>query len=188
MNTESAALSNSSPGPGPEATMETMSSSATRIVPRSCHACHSKKIRCDKKAPRSACTRASKPCVYPPAGPRVRRTKKAMMTDFASRLSSIERAIVKSGAGVTSATGSSIPNSTGGGHSTEAGHNTESSSTAVNSDRLSETPRDHLLVDKGSSSEYFNEVLVSRVIEEVRVTAIFDPPGSTLGPYVISSL
>lgn len=64
-------------------------------VPRSCHACNSKKIKCDKKDPCSACTRAGRPCAFPSPGPRKRRTRKVIMADMASRISSLEETLTR---------------------------------------------------------------------------------------------
>jgi hypothetical protein len=37
---------------------------------------------------------------------------------------------------------------------------------------LSERSREDVVIQKGSSSQYFNEILLSRVIEEVRSPAV----------------
>ncbi|RKK23617.1 hypothetical protein BFJ68_g16916 [Fusarium oxysporum] len=127
-------------------------SDSVRLGLHSCHTgtCKSKKTRCDKKTPCSSCARAGKKCTYPPNGPRVRRTKKTMMAEMAGRIAVLERSLAE----VAALKGSGAPakdNCTANDPSNTANHS-----------RLS----DDLLLNEGSSSQYFNEVLVAKIIGE----------------------
>lgn len=156
---------------------------AGRPRPRSCNLCHQRKIRCDKRDPCTHCVRAEKQCVYPPSGPRIRRTKRTLMADMASRLSSLEKTL--SGAAATVATkqqgdrGSkdiaSSPESDVRGDSVSGlalapGKVAAPSPSETPSDRGGGGPRqgEDIVVEKGSSSQYFNGFFLSRVIQDVR--------------------
>jgi hypothetical protein len=89
--------------------------------------------------------------VFPPIGPRVRRTKKTIMADMAGRLASLEKTLARVTAERQATTIPDIfvfDNS----ESTEDG---------------SERSNDDVLLQRGSSSQYFNEILLSRMIGEV---------------------
>jgi hypothetical protein len=123
--------------------------SIIRPTLRSCYACHRKKIRCDKRDPCSSCMQSSKTCSYPPLGPRVRRKEQTIISDMASRIASLERRLAK------------------------AGKEVAASSTPISEARSCSSPyetekRDDVLVQEGSSDQYFNEVIFSRAIEEIR--------------------
>ncbi|EEU36122.1 uncharacterized protein NECHADRAFT_53038 [Fusarium vanettenii 77-13-4] len=123
---------------------------AERSTTRSCYACRRKKIKCDRNDPCSACVRSAKTCVFPPIGPRVRRTKKTIMADMAGRLASLEKTLAR----VTAERqATSIPDIFvfDNAESTEEG---------------SERSNDDVLLQRGSSSQYFNEILLSRMIGE----------------------
>jgi len=139
-----------------------IASKPSRGVPRSCYSCSSKKTRCDRKEPCSSCTRAGRPCSYPPLGPRQRRTKKTIMEAMASRISSLEKSLAKVREEETS-----VPTA----HISEIANSTPSPqpAPALHTDNLSERSSEDILVQKGSSSQYFNEILLSRVIGEVCV-------------------
>ena len=140
-------------------------SQSNRSVPRSCYGCHRKKVRCDKKEPCSSCTRAGKPCAYPPPGPRIRRPKKTIMADMASRISDLERS---AGKATSRDEETSVPVPTT--PISESSNTTSLAQPAAlvpSGGNLSRRSRDDILVQKGSSSQYFNEILLSRVIEEV---------------------
>ncbi|KAF5009904.1 hypothetical protein FDECE_3889 [Fusarium decemcellulare] len=124
---------------------------AERPAARSCFACNSKKIRCDKAKPCSSCMRSGKTCAYPPVGPRVRRTKKTLMADLATRISSLEKTLVKATAAASTDVEAVVP---------------ELSRIQIQSESIGERSGDDVLVRKGSSSQYFNEILVSRMIGE----------------------
>ena len=135
-------------------------SHTSRCIPRSCYGCNSKKIRCDKTEPCSSCARAGRSCVYPPLGPRKRRAKKTIMADIASRISTLEKSVDKARNVETLAP--TVPIS-----ETASTMRSKQPAITLPSDNLSKTFREDILVQKGSSSQYFNEILLSRVIEEV---------------------
>lgn len=131
---------------------------------RSCHACNRKKIRCDKKRPCSSCTRSGRPsCSYPLSGPRVRRTKKTIMAEMVSRIASLENSLAK--ATDEQAIGLSVPRTPIS--ETANSISLEQLARATRSENVIEKFRDDVLVQNGSSSQYFNEVFLSRVIGEV---------------------
>jgi len=136
------------------------SSPTTDTAPssRSCSNCSQRKIRCDKNLPCSHCTRARRPCSYPAPGPRVRRSKKTIMADMASRLSTLEKSL-------TSARQEPKPISSPKTPTTVSAPTPHSTMNVSNT-----SPRDakqYILVDRNSSSQFFDEVLVSQVIGEV---------------------
>jgi hypothetical protein len=130
-----------------------------RVSSRSCHACHAKKIRCDKQEPCSACKRNGKQCTYPPRGPRKRRPKKTIMAEMAARISDLERSLAKSKEEGSKGSPGSISDSS----PETTTQRPLSSSDAVDSSGLSRAS-DDILIQKGSSSQYFNEIILSRVI------------------------
>lgn len=130
-----------------ETALATLRSQGSGWIPRSCYGCNNKKIRCDKKEPCSQCTRAGRPCTYPAMGPRKRRAKKTIMEEMATRISNLEKSVAKI--------------------REEAAPSRTANTTPSHSDNLSERSIDDILVQKGSSSQYFNEILLSRVIGEV---------------------
>lgn len=149
-----------------------MSSRSGRRIERSCAACHRRKVRCDKKFPCSQCIRSSFECSYPPAGPVAKRARKTTINDVASRISQMERTIES-----FRAQQSTSPQPSGSTSSITAS-NTPTTSTAVPSsvgardEFMSQaiperTYREGLLLNKGRVSHYVNEVLLSRVIEQV---------------------
>lgn len=129
-----------------------------RLIPRSCHACNRKKIRCNKREPCSACTRAGRPCEYPAAGPRIRRPKKTIIADMSSRISDLERALAKA---------RNFNDVTQSPHWNESVTITNQQKAALHSEPSDHGSRGDIVVQKGSSSQYFNEILLSRVIDEV---------------------
>lgn len=76
---------------------------------------------------------------------------------MASRISSLEKSLAKANSRDSSALGISVSKNS-------------SSSSLAQPVRLRD---DDVLVEKGSSSQYFNEVMLSRVIEEVRLHTMF---------------
>ena len=83
-----------------------------------------------------------------------------IMADMASRISTLEKSVEK--AREVELSVPTVPVS-------EMAEITRSTQPAItlHSDNLSERFREDILVQKGSSSQYFNEILLSRVIEEV---------------------
>lgn len=142
-----------------QAASAVVNSHTSRWIPRSCYGCNTKKIRCDKKKPCSSCTRAGKPCGYPPVGQRKRRAKETIMADMASRIKSLEKSITKVRENEASVSTILI--------SEAANTSPLRTATALHSGNLSERSREDVVVQKGSSSQYFNEIILSRVIREV---------------------
>ncbi|KAF1991434.1 hypothetical protein K402DRAFT_400177 [Aulographum hederae CBS 113979] len=134
----------SSGSPRSEQETETQTLSTPPRPCRSCHSCNSKKIRCDKRSPCSACTRAARPCTYPPAGPRIRRTKKSIMADMAVRIAGLEKDLSHR----------------------RQGKEISREKSPSRSLRSPSSARRDVLVQDGNSSQYFNEIIMSRVIEE----------------------
>ncbi|EXA44233.1 hypothetical protein FOVG_05716 [Fusarium oxysporum f. sp. pisi HDV247] len=144
---------------------------SSRPRTRSCAVCHRRKVRCDKNLPCSQCVRSGFECSYPPAGPPARRAKKTTINDVASRISQMEKTIeafkaaqdvspqpTTSAGSVTSANSVPTPAST----ATDA----ETRERARGSQSKERSSREGLLLNKGTSSHYVNEVLFSRVIEQ----------------------
>lgn len=129
-----------------------------RLITRSCHACNRKKIRCNKKQPCLACTRAGRPCEYPPSGPRIRRPKKTIIADMSSRIAELEKSLAKAK--------DSEP-TTPSPHWADSVANPGQLKNALYSGPSENSSRGDIVVQKGSSSQYFNEILLSRVIDEV---------------------
>ena len=160
--------------PDPDSEQQVHTPSATTIaVPRSCYTCNRNKIRCDRSAPCSLCTRSGKQCSYPPSGPCIRRSKKTIMAEMASRISSLEKSLAEATA--EPQTGGSAPRTSLPATETETKNTTSSVQSAgeTQSGTLSGRSREDVVVQKGSSSQYFNEILFSRVIEEVRLPVVY---------------
>ncbi|KAM0323731.1 hypothetical protein ACHAQA_008668 [Verticillium albo-atrum] len=144
-----------------------------RRMQRSCNICHRRKVRCDKQQPCSQCKRGGLVCMYPHAE-QLRRVRKSKTTiaDVATRISDLERTLVS-----VSHKAVAVPSE----HSTfglrprstprlEVAHSTPSSGHG-------EGPG--VLVQKGSSSQYFNEILLSRVLDEEQgIQTVLSTPGS----------
>lgn len=157
MDPEPSSSSPSSPRAAGRST--TPPSNTNRTITRSCYSCNKKKIRCDKTDPCSACTRAARPCVFPPQGPRIRRTKRTIIADMSSRLSDLEKSLSRAR---DKARSPSIVEATRSA--------TKTPLPARNSpygSPLTDGSREDVLVQSGSSSHYFNEVLLSRAIRDV---------------------
>lgn len=88
-----------------------------------------------------------------------------MMAEMASRISSLEKSLAKATAAGGRETGQSSPKSP------VPNMKSIASSAQLLQDMqpgsLSERSREDVVVQKGSSTQYFNEILLSRVIEEV---------------------
>lgn len=122
-------------------------------VERSCILCHRRKIRCDKKSPCATCTRTGVLCCYPASEQPVRRPRKSTIADVAERLVRLERTLV--------AISSSDSN-------TEAETPGEGTTHSVNDgggENVSVT--EEFLLQNGDTSRYINDLLISRVLEEV---------------------
>ncbi|KPM46532.1 hypothetical protein AK830_g115 [Neonectria ditissima] len=146
-------------------------------APRSCYGCNRKKIRCDKNDPCSSCARAGKPCTFPPSGPRTRRAKKTIIADMASRISSLEKSLAQAKNEAASA------QSTPSFRSTKSTPSTQPETIPISSGHPCLRSGEDVLVQNGSSSQYFNEVLFSKFIEdEQNLESILSPP-QTSSPY-----
>ncbi|KAH8704400.1 hypothetical protein GQ44DRAFT_764127 [Phaeosphaeriaceae sp. PMI808] len=127
---------------------------------RSCYDCHRRKVRCDKMEPCTPCRGLGKACSYPPVGPRIRRTKKAIMADMATRILSLEKSLAEA---QRQQPGSEINRKSPRSNSVLQSPSQSLSALPFNFNGRS---REEILVQRGSSSQYFNEVFLSRVIDE----------------------
>lgn len=156
--------SNDEPNSGPR----TATTSTPPRAPRSCQLCNQRKVRCDKKDPCTPCRKVNKACVYPPPGPRFRRTKRAMQEDMVARIASLEKKVsmVNRSAQTAAARSPSPPKEQSGlGH---CGPSRSVPETNPGPGRTSGSVHGtDVLVQKGSSSHYFNDVVLSRVLNEV---------------------
>ena len=118
----------------------------------SCVTCRRRKVRCDKRSPCTPCTRGGHGCSYRPSEPRARRVRKATINDVATRISELEKTL--------STVSPAYPFETPRLRATSPPP--EPAPT-----RRCASPSGEILLERGSSSQYFNEVLVSRVIEQV---------------------
>lgn len=134
---------------------------------RSCVLCHRRKIRCDRQSPCLACVRARLTCTYPASDKPVRRVRKATIADVASRISDLEKTIVAASIDQGStARGSLLPHAHA---ATSVGlPGSMPVSPHASPQESQELPSEEVLIRNGTSSQYFNELLISRVIEEVR--------------------
>ncbi len=155
---------------GTTGTAEAISSGPQR-APRSCQVCHFRKIKCDKRQPCAQCSKAGKTCVYPPAGPRSRRTKRTINAEMASRIAYLEKTLGKVARATKEdvAARSSIPH----GEDREmkdpvtTGRTTAPSEFELRPASWSKMPRDILVCREGTSIQYFNDIVLSRVLNEV---------------------
>lgn len=147
-------------------TPPTTASPSSSTSHRSCYTCNSKKIRCDKKKPCSPCARSRRPCSYPASGPRVRRSNKEIMAEMASHIASLEKSLARATRGKERASRSGLKSPV-----------LESPvAPPVDASEGRERSREDILVQKGSSSQYFNEILLSRVIEKVSPVYVDEKP------------
>lgn len=128
---------------------------SARPVPRSCYSCKRKKIRCDKREPCLPCTRACTPCEYPPLGPRIRRAKRTIIAEMSSRIADLEKTLA-------TARSEETPR-----QATPSIESEDIPSHLKNALYYGRRSRQDVLIQKGSSSQYFNEIMFSRVIKEV---------------------
>jgi hypothetical protein len=161
-----------------------MSSRSTRRIERSCAVCHRRKVRCDRKSPCSQCIRSNFECSYPSsAGPPVRRVRKTTINDVASRISQMERTIESFRTNQDTAsqvTTSSTPSVTSANTPvTSATVTTTGVGVRDEFPRQAVERREGLLLNKGRFSHYVNEVLLSRVIEQVQIHIIPVPQSAT---------
>lgn len=171
-----AAESSSSPSPSAapaHASGSGVAAPTGRKIERSCSLCHRRKVRCDKKSPCASCARGGFACVYPQAGQPIRRVRKTTIADVASRISDLEKTLTSAAGaghrhrfgGPASVAGTPAASVLGTNRPAEG---SSRSATAPPSGPFEKGVGDEILVRKGASSQYFDEVLISRVIEEVR--------------------
>ncbi|KAK1243459.1 hypothetical protein MKX07_004087 [Trichoderma sp. CBMAI-0711] len=136
---------------------------------RSCVLCHRRKIRCDRQTPCLACVRARLTCTYPVSDKPIRRVRKATIADVASRISDLEKTIVAASIDHANPARRSL--------SANAYANTHVPapvglpvslpvSPHESPREPQELPSEEVLIRNGTSSQYFNELLISKVIEE----------------------
>ncbi|EHK18593.1 uncharacterized protein TRIVIDRAFT_124741, partial [Trichoderma virens Gv29-8] len=132
---------------------------------RSCVLCHRRKIRCDRQTPCLACVRARLTCTYPASDKPVRRVRKATIADVASRISDLEKTIVAASIDQGSTARRSLPPHA---HiSAPVGLPVSLPVSPHESPQEpQEIPSEEVLIRNGTSSQYFNELLISKVIEE----------------------
>jgi hypothetical protein len=136
---------------------EPSQSTQHRNILRSCLTCHQRKIRCDKRSPCSNCVRNDVLCCYPEAEQRRRRPQKTTIGEISARLARLERTITaitkgSPGSNVQAVSDVADPHSEGSrGYPTTVGSPAE------------------LLVRDGDTSRYINEVILSRILDEVRL-------------------
>ncbi|KAL4781314.1 fungal-specific transcription factor domain-containing protein [Aspergillus varians] len=127
-------------------------------IERSCLLCHRRKIRCDKKSPCSACTRMGVLCCYPGPEKAPRRPHKTTISDVSARVARLERTVraLSHDSAHYDSHDPSIPVAQASpGTPTAAGGSPGHASGGV-------------LVRGKYSSHYFDEILLSRVLEEER--------------------
>lgn len=130
----------------------------TRIE-RSCLRCHQRKVRCDKQSPCASCARLGVLCSYPEPDAVVRRPHRATISDLSERLARLERIVQAMSHDSNSHDGNDQSTASIGSSPNRSG-----SAEGLASQALSSTG---VLVNGGHSSRYFNETLLSRVLEEV---------------------
>lgn len=124
---------------------------------RSCVLCHQRKIRCDKKSPCRNCTRADVLCCYPSPEQAVRRPQKTTIADVSARLARLERTIhaLSSDSPIKHDAESPEPSP----HDFNvAAHDIPAPGSPGGQEKL---------VQGDSSSHYYNDALLARVMEEV---------------------
>lgn len=157
---------------------------------RSCIPCHQRKVRCDKKTPCSACIRGQHRCAYPGNNSSTQspRRPKSTIAEIAGRLQSLEGTIVSLSSGATTTPPLSTLNpghrtpeaqGTAGGRQNAVSGNTGHARPAatmpitrdetLNGARHADLAFAGVLRSGNESSEYVNEILLSRVLEEVRI-------------------
>jgi hypothetical protein len=128
--------------------------SRTRIE-RSCILCHRRKVKCNKQLPCSTCIRSGVLCCYPPGEKHEIRKNRTTISDIINRLGQLERTIV-----AISSSDDQLRNHDSAQPVVESRSPDQDSATTTVS-------REGTLWDNGYSSRYVNDVLLSRVLEEV---------------------
>ncbi|KAF6814217.1 fungal specific transcription factor [Colletotrichum musicola] len=182
----------SSPSPAAHASGSGVGAPTGRKIERSCNLCHRRKIRCDKKSPCASCARGGFACFYPQAGQPIRRVRKTTIADVASRISDLEKTLTSAAGaghhnrfgGPTSVAGTPAPSVS----SIRPAEGISRPATAPPSGPFEKSGGDEILVRKGASSQYFDEVLISRVIEEEHdIQSVLTTPQSEPAPHATPS-
>lgn len=140
---------------------------------RSCATCRRRKVRCDKHMPCGPCSRGGHVCSYPPKEPRRPRVGKTTMCEVANRIQKLEKTLSnippdRSFREPFRPASVSAPVSAVNSASTSAPRRASSNYQSPDQRKPADSsPRGEILLEKGSSSQYFNEVLISRVIGQV---------------------
>lgn len=119
-------------------------------IERSCLLCHQRKIRCNKRSPCSNCARADVLCCYPGLERPGRRPPKHTIAEVVARVTRLERTIT------------AISN-----NESNSAHKSPSVEADASEIQTVTGSPEELLVQDGYSTRYINEVLFSRVLEEV---------------------
>ena len=135
-----------------------------RHVDRSCTVCHRRKVRCDKRLPCAACVRGKHECKYDDGAgderPKRRRPRQTI-ADVASRISSLEKSMVH----VSSPSTNRTIRRTSGSRDADRAENTPL--TSHTTDTRDSNTTNEVLIQNGSTSQYVNESVISRMIEAV---------------------
>lgn len=151
-------------------------------VERSCLRCHERKVRCNKAVPCSACVRAKARCHYPGPERTKRRPQKLSVADVVSRLERLERnieAIASHGGPSTGVPAADFVMHTNGSDralgtlsnrtTTMITRPKADAADASDASDAAHTPSEGLLLKDGPSTLYFDEALLSRVLEKVNM-------------------
>lgn len=133
---------------------------------RPCTACHGRKVRCDKKTPFTPCTRGGRICVYPQPRPRARRVKKTTINDVASRVSQLEMTVSAVPQSLEARPAVEVPDQ----RHIQTSYSGDSAPHSKSETEYRSPVNGEVLLHPGSLSCYFNEVFLSRVIDQVRVS------------------
>lgn len=148
-------VDNSHPPPSPTASLR------QRKPERSCLLCHRRKIRCDKQSSCANCVRVDVLCCYPGPEQSSRRLPRSTIAEVAARVTRLERTITAISKDTTHVDSSPYAES-----------DSKSSPGGVSPCETS-VPREcpgEVLVQDGLSTRYVNELILSRVLEEVSVS------------------
>lgn len=158
LHKEGREMSNHTLGVESQASGSPTSVTSRHKIVRSCLLCHQRKIRCDKRSPCSNCVRADVMCCYPTSEPPGRRPPKSTIAEVAARVARLERTIT--------AISNNAFNVDSNATSTTAIKSPSSEADTSKAQMVGDSP-DELLVQDGYSTRYINEVLLSRVLDEV---------------------
>ncbi|KHO02100.1 uncharacterized protein MAM_01101 [Metarhizium album ARSEF 1941] len=142
--------------------------SSVTVTQRSCATCRRRKVRCDKKCPCTPCSRGGHACSYPPKQQRAPRVRKATIDDVATRISKLEETLtsipVREASRPRDRFADSPKTAAAGPHASPLATSAVATPGGSLAPVGSPHPGGEILLEKGSSTQYFNEVLVSRVV------------------------